>query len=210
MEYSDNILTDGTLIDLCGTTLLWRSGQNIKDMPNTIDIDKLIMNLNKADPQCPVGLSTLAFPRLSRKQHHHDNHLGDEGGENPCSGGGKQPWVYLKCGHVHGRIEWGNQEASRGKPEKNGDKNMCPLCRSVGKYVPLWMGEEAGFFKDCQPPTHCFNPCGHVCSEKTAKYWSSTYLPHGTQAYNCVCPFCATKLDHQLPYIKLIWQIFKD
>jgi len=201
LEYSDNILTDGTLIDLCGTTLLWRSGQNIKDMPNLVDIDKLIMNLNNTDPQCPVGLSTLAFP-LSRR-HQNNQLMSLEHSEEK-----RQPWVYLKCGHVHGRIEWGRM--NNNSNEKNTDKNMCPLCRSVGKYVPLWMGEEAGFFKDCQPPTHCFNPCGHVCSEATAKYWSSTYLPHGTQAYNCMCPFCATKLDNRLPYVKLIWQILKD
>lgn len=187
IDDSSNVLTDGTLIDLCGTTLLWRSAESINDMPNPHDIDMLVSNFNSTDPQCPVGLSTLAFPSRDR-----------------CTATTeKQPWVYLKCGHVHGRIEWGQQDI-------HGDKMVCPLCRSVGKYVPLWMGNEPSFYIDCGSPSYCFAPCGHVCSEGTAKYWSKTVLPHGTQAYNSVCPFCALPLDPQTPYKRLIWQILKN
>lgn len=33
VQDGNNILVDGTLIDLCGTTLLWRSGENMNDIP---------------------------------------------------------------------------------------------------------------------------------------------------------------------------------
>ena len=36
-EY-DNVLRDGTLIDLCGATLLWRSENSIKNMPQMAEL----------------------------------------------------------------------------------------------------------------------------------------------------------------------------
>ena len=36
----DNILRDGTLIDLCGATLLWRSSQSIQNCPKSEDIGR--------------------------------------------------------------------------------------------------------------------------------------------------------------------------
>ena len=47
--------------------------------------------MNGQRVQCPVGLSTLNF------RHR----------EEPDS---KQPFVYLKCGHVHGKVDWGDAE----------------------------------------------------------------------------------------------------
>nr|BAF35978.1 pellino [Molgula tectiformis] len=180
VEDCDNVLEDGTLIDLCGATLLWRSSSTLKLMPTQRHIDQIIKDINLERPQCPVGLTTLAFPTRSRAN-------------KPTE---KQPWVYLACGHIHGWIDWGWR----------GEERMCPLCRSVGKYVPLWMGNEPAFYKDHGPPTHCFVPCGHVCSEATAKYWAQTPLPHGTQAFNAACPFCATEIEGTPGYVKLIWQ----
>nr|NP_001027714.1 pellino protein [Ciona intestinalis]BAB00628.1 pellino [Ciona intestinalis] len=181
MPEDNNVLVNGTLIDLCGATLLWRSSSHERCMPTPLHIDELIHKLNLGRPQCPVGLTTLAFPRRSKATKETE----------------KQPWVYLQCGHVHGRIEWGYQ----GEEER-----ICPLCRSVGKYVPLWVGGEPAFYVDIGPPSYCFVPCGHVCSQKTAIYWSQTALPHGTQAYSAACPFCATPLEGDLGYKKLIFQ----
>ncbi|XP_039258899.1 E3 ubiquitin-protein ligase pellino homolog 1-like [Styela clava] len=180
----DNILEDGTLIDLCGATLLWRSASSMQRMPTPRHIDRLIEDINLERPQCPVGLTTLAFPRRS-----HANRPSE-----------KQPWVYLACGHVHGRIDWG----------RRGEERMCPLCRTIGKYVPLWMGNEPAFYNDRGPPTHCLVPCGHVCSEVTAKFWALTPLPHGTQAFNAACPFCATQIEGDPGFVKLIWQPMLD
>ena len=36
----DNVLRDGTLIDLCGATLLWRSASRIQNMPNMAELGK--------------------------------------------------------------------------------------------------------------------------------------------------------------------------
>ncbi|VDP71992.1 unnamed protein product [Echinostoma caproni] len=43
----------------------------------------------------------------------------------------------------------------------------CPMCRQPSLFVPLRMGLEPAFYVDRRFPTHCFNPCGHMASEKT-------------------------------------------
>lgn len=112
----------------------------------------------------------------------------------------KQPWAYLSCGHVHGYHNWGHRS------DTEANERECPMCRTIGPYVPLWLGCEAGFYVDAGPPTHAFTPCGHVCSEKSAKYWSQIPLPHGTHAFHAACPFCATQLSGEHNCIKLIFQ----
>ena len=107
---ADNVLRDGTLIDLCGATLLWRSANSINKRPKSEDIGKHILidfqfkfklelcleRLNIQKVQCPVGLSTLNF----RHRLETDS---------------KQPFVYLKCGHVHGKVNWGEAEGKYNK-----------------------------------------------------------------------------------------------
>ena len=88
----------------------WISENTFHIFQNPHNIDLLIYNLNQERPQCPVGLSTLAFPGRSRAMHVNDFDRT------------KQPWVYLTCGHVHGWIDWG---------ECGEDERICPLCRSV-------------------------------------------------------------------------------
>lgn len=39
----------------------------------------------------------------------------------------------------------------------------------VGPFVRLSNGEERSYCLDMEPPTHAFVPCGHMCSENTAK-----------------------------------------
>ena len=38
------------------------------------------------------------------------------------------------------------------------------------------MGCELSFYADSDPPTHCFNPCGHMASEKTVRYLPRYWL----------------------------------
>ncbi|XP_007890527.1 E3 ubiquitin-protein ligase pellino homolog 1b isoform X1 [Callorhinchus milii] len=183
VENETNVLQDGSLIDLCGATLLWRTAEGLSYTPTVKHLEALRQEINAARPQCPVGLNTLAFPSMKRKDV-------DE----------KQPWVYLYCGHVHGYHNWGN------KDERDGKERECPMCRSLGPYVPLWLGCEAGFYVDAGPPTHAFSPCGHVCSEKTTSYWSQIPLPHGTHTFQAACPFCSTQLEGEQGYVRLIFQ----
>ena len=42
----------------------------------------------------------------------------------------KQPFVYLKCGHVHGQHQWGQSHDSN-------DGRTCPLCLTVSWFYPL-------------------------------------------------------------------------
>lgn len=102
-----NILQDGTLIDLCGATLLWRSAEGLQHSPviqiikinqfsltlkvcaqsqTKHDLEKLIDAINAGRPQCPVGLNTLVIPRKVN--------ISDQV---------NQPYVYLNCGHVQGK-----------------------------------------------------------------------------------------------------------
>ncbi|XP_062406637.1 E3 ubiquitin-protein ligase pellino homolog 2 isoform X1 [Sardina pilchardus] len=197
-------LQDGSLVDLCGATLLWRTAEGLLRAPTLRHLDALRLELNAGRPQCPVGLNTLAFPSLPR------SHSLEE----------RQPWVYLACGHVHGRHDWG-QRPERHREEGGGGggggedggggagvggNRECPLCRSVGPYVPLWLGSEPALYVDAGAPTHTFTPCGHVCSERTARYWADTPLPHGTHAFRPTCPFCSTPLAPAAGFSRLIFQ----
>ena len=57
-----NVLRDGTLIDLCGATLMWRSAESLRHTADKNYLDKNLKHLNRIRPQCPVGLKTLVFP----------------------------------------------------------------------------------------------------------------------------------------------------
>ncbi|XP_041037895.1 E3 ubiquitin-protein ligase pellino homolog 1-like [Carcharodon carcharias] len=186
VENESNVLQDGSLIDLCGATLLWRTTEGLENAPTLKHLEALRQEINAARPQCPVGFSTLAFPSLARREVIEK----------------QQPWVYVSCGHVHGYHSWGCRKEAGGAASER----ECPLCRQVGPYVPLWMGCEAGSYLDAGPPSHAFCPCGHVCSAKTVKYWSRIPLPHGTHDFHAACPFCATWLTGDKGYIKLIYQ----
>ncbi|XP_078001317.1 E3 ubiquitin-protein ligase pellino homolog 1-like [Glandiceps talaboti] len=187
IEAENNILEDGTLIDLCGATLLWRSATGLLRTPTQKHLDQLRQDINASRPQCPVGLMTLVLPSRSR---------GADLDE-------KQPYVYLKCGHVHGYHRWGRRDSAK---EKEDLERTCPLCREVGPYVPMVMGNEPSFYVDSGPPSHAFCPCGHVCSEKTVRFWSQVPLPHGTHGFQATCPFCATPLAGDQGFVKLIFQ----
>lgn len=188
VENESNILQDGSLVDLCGATLLWRTAEGLFHTPTQKHLEALRQEINAARPQCPVGLNTLAFPSMHRSRAL--SSLED-----------KQPWVYLACGHVHGYHNWGHRSEQEANTERE-----CPMCRVVGPYVPLWLGCEPAFYVDTGAPTYAFVPCGHVCSEKSVKYWSEIPLPHGTHAFHAACPFCATQLGPTQGYSKLIFQ----
>lgn len=188
VEPESNELVDGSLVDLCGATLLWRTAEGLAHTPTVKHLEALRQELNAGRPQCPVGLNTLAFPSLRRKD------VVDE----------RRPWAYLRCGHVHGYHGWGGRrhpEVEAACPERE-----CPMCRTRGPYKPLWLGCEAGFCVDAEPPTHAFVPCGHVGSEKTTAFWSRIPLPRGTHTFHAACPFCIEPLGAEAGCVRLIFQ----
>ncbi|PSN36419.1 Protein pellino [Blattella germanica] len=159
-----NVLQDGTLIDLCGATLLWRSAEGLAKSPTKHHLETLVDELNAGRPQCPVGLNTLVIPRKLTLS------MSDETVNEK-----QQPYVYLNCGHM-------------------------------GPVVKLCMGIEPAFYVDAGAPTFAFNPCGHMSTEKTVKYWANVAIPHGTNGFDAVCPFCATPIVGCPGYIRLIFQ----
>lgn len=184
VEEESNVLLDGSLIDLCGAVLLWRSAEALKEMATLETIDKMRECLNASRPQCPVGLTTLRFPSQS---------------EPSSSVTSAQPYVYLKCGHVHGLHTWNS-------PERNpADKRTCPVCLQVSSYVPLTLGKEPAFYHGEPAATHAFVPCGHVCSEETVRFWQQIPIPHGCDAFQAICPFCAQPLEGEDGFVKLIF-----
>lgn len=54
---------DGTLIDLCGATLLWRTADGLAKSPTSMELDLALDRLNAGKPQCPVNLNTLIIPK---------------------------------------------------------------------------------------------------------------------------------------------------
>lgn len=176
-----NILQDGTLIDLCGATLLWRSAEGLAKSPTKDYLEELIEKLNAARPVCPVGLNTLVIPRKSVVNNK------------------QQPYVYLNCGHVQGLHDWGQ--------ETHSSLRTCPMClKESSSVVKLCMGIEPSFYVDTKDTgPYCFNPCGHMATENTVKYWSRIGIPLGTNGFESFCPFCAKQLEGHPGYTKLIF-----
>ncbi|KAF6027731.1 PELI1 [Bugula neritina] len=187
VDSESNILMDGTLIDLCGATLIWRSQKGLEQAPQIHQLEEYIEQINAARPQCPVGLTTLMLPKRSDKIDK-----------------SRQPYVYLACGHVHGSHSW--------KGDQNSTTRTCPMCLKEGPFVQVQVGRETSIYTDTHPLTHIFTPCAHLTSEKTARYWSSVVIPYGCQGFRAMCPYCATYLSPMDSatkangYIKLIFQ----
>lgn len=148
-----NILRDGTLIDLCGATLMWRTPESLRQTPSKHYLDMNLAHLHRLRPQCPVGLKTLIFPSSASPLALHFPHLrttadssvNNSGNNNYVLStpgevcreekagstkvyGDRIPMVYLKCGHVHGHHDWG---------VKKDNERECPLCRKVTRLLRL-------------------------------------------------------------------------
>uniref|UniRef100_A0A5S6R3A0 Protein pellino n=1 Tax=Trichuris muris TaxID=70415 RepID=A0A5S6R3A0_TRIMR len=179
-----NVLQDGTLIDLCGATLLYRTGDGISNSPNLQELERVLNRLNAGRPQCPVNLNTLVIPKQKTLLP-----LAPE----------RQPYVYLNCGHVQGYHSWGHSSDSL--------THQCPICKTMSSdIVQLCMGMEPAFHLDSGILDCAFIPCGHMASYRTVTYWSRISLPHGTNSFHPVCPFCTVLLSPKKPFVKLIFQ----
>ncbi|XP_019850677.1 PREDICTED: pellino isoform X1 [Amphimedon queenslandica] len=187
-----NVLTDGCLIDLCGVTLMWRSAMGLDHGPSNTLIRDRQTALNNMTPQCPVNFMTLHF-KSGRLVTTPATETGLEGETL------REPWVYMNCGHVFGQHSW------KGLKDEDNHQRTCPLCSKVGTYTKLELGNERAFFVDDGPLTHTFSPCGHVTTEKTAKYWSKVSLPYLASQWISCCPFCSSHLCPTKPLVKLFF-----
>lgn len=188
-----NVLYDGALIDLCGATLLFRSARGLRNSPTRAELLEQVARLNAGRPQCPVGLNTLVVPSRATLSNRDQE---------------RQPYVYLRCGHVQGLHAWGRAAngGSNGNGGNGSDWRKCPMCLTCGPVARLAMGIEPAFCVDRGPPAWAFRPCGHMASERTVKYWAAVPTPHGAHGLNAVCPFCAARLCDQPGYVRLIFQ----
>uniref|UniRef100_A0AC35TGJ6 Protein pellino n=1 Tax=Rhabditophanes sp. KR3021 TaxID=114890 RepID=A0AC35TGJ6_9BILA len=185
IESESNQLQDGTIIDLCGATLLWRSADGLANSPSVQKLEEVLDQLNAGKPQCPVNLNTLVIPKKKAK-----------------SQTSRQPYVYIECGHVQGKHDWGMSRSSGATV-----KFKCPICLIESeKVVQLVMGMESAFHLDSSSLDYCFNPCGHMASMNTVRYWAKIPMPHGTTSFHPICPFCSCLLATKKPFLRLIFQ----
>jgi len=182
MSEIENSLENGTIISISGINMMWLSGDHGSRMSTTWDKEQLQEELNKKRIQCPVQLSTIRFGVLEATNHE------------------AQPWVYPRCGHVHG---FNPNLFKEGK---------CTICRQQGPYRELKI-ETNDILKifSSDKPTHVFNPCAHAIDLDGAIFWSRIAQPsHDDPVFYEVtmtaCPFCRTPLNPINPYSKLIYQ----
>ena len=227
-----NQLINGMLIDVGGIFFIFQDPIAMaRASQDEIDSTTVMNSLREMRPICPVLFNEIqfqyqspmecylqilrqndetdAFPVYSKVGPIHVPFVNND--EVPED---VRAYVFPACGHVsgfHKSLE---------------EKGMCPLCRQVGPFVPLSFVFENSLFSGS--PTHVFNPCGHTGSESLCLYWSQLQifhriLPRSTtttihsstanenshnhdEIYSAICPFCATELNHQRPFSKLIFQ----
>ena len=173
---------------MCGATLLWRSASGLSQSPSRFELERRLDELNAGKPQCPVNLNTLIIPRRKVGK----------------SNSSRQPYAYLSCGHVQGKHSWG---VIQGGADPSQTAFRCPICMAESeRIIQLTMGMESAFHLDSDLLDYAFNPCGHVASHATVRYWSRIPLPHGTASFFPVCPFCTCILSKSKPYVRLIFQ----
>ncbi len=158
----------------------------------------MVAHLNSLKPHCPVLFSELCFTYSDCRQRTLQawDHAARDGSLVRFPRGvhvpvadyselkeENRPYVYPACGHI-----FAYHKSIQSRP--------CPLCRKEGPFVPLAFNFEPAICGDL--PTHVFNPCGHISSLKTCKYWSERlfYSKDISNANKLVhaCPYCASEL----------------
>ena len=91
----------------CGKIVTWWCVSMLLLFQSELEFQGMINKINAGRPQCPVGLNTLVLPSKGSLNLHE-----------------KHPYVYLACGHVHGKHEWGQGDS---------ENRTCPLCMEVGQ-----------------------------------------------------------------------------
>ena len=178
-----NILKDGTLIDLCGVTLIWRTPEGLKEVPSEYYLNRLQSTLHKYTPEGSL-LYKDSCTLVSQSER-----------------AVKKAYVYLSCGHVIGL-------SLSKRPDNCGKGWSCPTCRCIGPIKEFAIGAEPGFYFAEEGPSYAaFKPCGHVATQKTVDFWSSIDIPNHRSIQYSVCPFCGQKLNFINKYVKLFLPI---
>lgn len=174
-----NILVDGTLIDLCGVTLIWRTPEGLKRTPTEYYLNHLQSTLHKHTPE------SVLLPRNSRMI------------VSQVERAVKKCYVFLACGHVTGL-------AFSKLPDDYANGLRCPDCKAFGPIKEFTVGTEPGFYFDEEAPSYAaFKPCGHVATQKTVEFWSGVQIPNHRNIQRSICPFCGQNLNFITKYVRL-------
>ncbi|CAM9472304.1 unnamed protein product, partial [Phaeothamnion confervicola] len=203
----DNLLTDGSVVDVGGVQLLFESAACMAHSAAARP-DAIIERLQRLRPQCPVMMHTIRFDSwhsfgdvAAATAATASGYAGGGSGSgssraDAAGGAARAPWIFPACGHVHTFAA-----ELVGLP--------CPLCRKPGPFTPAlfqWLPAV-----DSAPPTVVFNPCGHVASEPVARFWSTMLMPNNAPpdaVLRPVCPHCAKPLRNrpgEPPYSRIVW-----
>lgn len=207
-----NVLTNGTLIDICGIILMYQDPITMAKPKNISDPLQVIEKINNLKPQCPVLLTEIKFSytdslerakrvieQVEREDSYFPSILSSKYGpihipfvDYSEINEENRSYVFPSCGHVHGY-------------HKSMEGRSCPLCRQEGPFVPIAFSFEPTLCSE--RPTHVFNPCGHVASLKTCIKWSKIYVISKNLNDTCsICPFCGGELSKSKPFSRLILQ----
>lgn len=167
---NSNELIDGSLIHFNGAVLLWRTTEGLKHSPNKKYLEMLAESLNG--------------PRIDSSSTSSEASVKS----SADSAGNKQSFVFIDCGHVE------NLPKTR-HYTKNSMMGECSECKKRGMMMKLIMGLEPNIYIDHGAAICALNPCGHLCSERTMKYWIQIPIPRGTDEFFAFCPFCATPIE---------------
>ena len=155
--------------------------------------------LNALKPQCPVLFNEITFSYQDAQERLQQarTRAHDAGALSPFPTGvhvpladyshlrseDSHPYVFPACGHI-----FSYHKSIEGRP--------CPLCRREGPFVPIAYSFVPAICD--QFPTHVFNPCGHIASQKVCEQWAATWVPsrdltRSEQVH--ICPYCAGELS---------------
>jgi len=209
-----NELTDGALLHVGGTTLVFRRG-DFHEEPTACHSAVLqgLKALQRVRPTCPIQIETLSFIFKPGGWASHasvdavpsvptaDGAPQDSGSGEPVS---ILPLVFPACGHLVSNHT------------SNTVLDTCPICRKKGPLTQLRFDYHRALLAPDQSPghlgapTHVFNPCGHLTFELQAKHWAGLCIPGVSNHFvgdwctgRAVCPFCNEALDGQQPFTKL-------
>ncbi|KAJ3316266.1 E3 ubiquitin-protein ligase pellino 2 [Blyttiomyces sp. JEL0837] len=124
----------------------------------------------------------------------------------------RRPWVFIACGHVFSFIQASSPSSTATPTSAHAITNaQCYICRTPSTFIPLICRIHPDLLTG--PPTHAFDPCGHMIDAKGAEKWGRGVMvpvavrpvggiatgPSGGSGggwrWSHVCPFCMSPCD---------------
>ena len=144
------------------------------------EAEAVVASFNDQHPVCPIMMGPIDFSFVAARERALNAYrrLEREGGSYHKSrpfaipltdlshvAADRRSYVFPACGHI-----FGCHRELRGR--------SCPLCRQAGPFTPVaFCCDSPAALRGPDPPTHCFNPCGHVASRAVCEKWAAIPLP---------------------------------